>query len=402
MAVEVQQPGKDKEQPKDKGKDKDKDKDKKIPEKKLTDVFAESFFPRAELPTGFNPHMLGDLQGYFSRVRVNVVGTQTVTTTTVINTVPNGTPGQTTQRTTTTTIPVTETRTILIPNPCLGAFKVAENASPMPVDRVFFTYNYFGDLRGPRQSADPTITQTTVQTPFNNQIAFGSVTTTTSTVIPGVPQSTANLHREVFGFEKTFFNGRASVELRVPFVQQTSADDQFRASHISALTIITKYAFLLDQETGNVLSGGLGITAPTCSIETLDGAFSSTLLQPWFGYVVNRDRFYVQGFHSIIIPTDSRDVTMLFNDIGLNYWLYRGDPDARLNFIVPMIEAHLTTPLNNRSDDAAVFVPDMLVFTGGAHFGLFRNGVLSLGAATPITGPRPFNIEAFVQLNWRF
>jgi hypothetical protein len=67
-----------------------------------------------------------------------------------------------------------------------------------------------------------------------------------------------------------------------------------------------------------------------------------------------------------------------------------------------MIEAHVTTPLNHRDGAGPIFVPDIVVITGGVHFGLFGNGTLSLGVATPVSGPRPFNVEGFMQLNWRF
>jgi hypothetical protein len=67
-----------------------------------------------------------------------------------------------------------------------------------------------------------------------------------------------------------------------------------------------------------------------------------------------------------------------------------------------LLEAHLTTPLNHRNQDALIFVPDALILTSGVNIGLMRNANLSLGVATPITGPRIFNIETFMQLNWRF
>lgn len=125
-------------------------------------------------------------------------------------------------------------------------------------------------------------------------------------------------------------------------------------------------------------------------------------MQPWFGYIWNADRFFVQAFHSVVAPTDPRDVTLLFNDIGLNYWLYRGDPNRPLSFIVPMAEIHVTTPLNHRDPSSTVYVPDIVDLTAGVHFGIFRNTTLSLGVATPVTGPRVFNVEGFVQLNWRY
>lgn len=374
--------------------------EKKPPEKKGTpapDVFDPTLLPRADIPTGFNPHMLGDFPGYFAQRRITVIGTQTTTTTTVTRN-NNGIEGPVTTTTTTTT-PVAFTRTIVVPVPAAGAFKIAENASPRPVDRVFFTWNYFDDLRGPQTGFNgPLQNANTLVTP----VPGGVATSTVNTFIPGTPQLVTDLYREVFGFEKTFLDGNASIELRVPFVQLLSNLDGFGVRNIGDLTLITKLALLNNRETSNVFSVGLAVTVPTGpGIDTIDGDLHSTLLQPWFGYIWNRDRFFLQAFHSVVIPTDPRDVTLFFNDVGLNYWLYRGEPDRLVSFVVPMVEAHVTTPLNHRDAMGPIFVPDLVVMTGGAHVGMFRNTTLSLGVATPVSGPRAFRVEAFLQLNWR-
>jgi hypothetical protein len=438
--------------------------EKKVPPKTDPDPLAAPVPARGERALGYNPQMVGDLPGVNALLRITVIGTETTTTLTTttpirtfnIKTVIGGTPtivispghglvnGQTVtiagvmglpqaNGTFTVTVidkdrfalnkalsagafgnggkgvvrlpPVTaslttsaltaQTRLVLVPVAAGGAFKVAENASPMPVDRVFMTYNYFGALHGPPLPNSP-LTSTQI-----NVVNGRTITTTTFT--PSAPPVTANLHREVFGFEKTFFDGFASIELRVPIAQQTSSFDAFDSRFAADLTIIGKYAFLLDRERGDVLSGGLAVTAPTGPrIDTVYGPIHSTYLQPWMGYVRNFDRFYIQGFHSVVVPTDSRDVTLLFNDVGINFWLYRGNPNGMISSLVPTLEVHVTTPLNHRSLDSAIQVPDIVSLTGGVHLGLFRNSSLSLGMVAPISGPRPFNIEGFAQFNWRF
>ncbi len=387
----VQADGKD--QPKQPAKDKDKDK--KPPEKKPNDPPQTDIFTQTPAPIrdalGFSPQMMGDFFGTFAVVNVPVVSTKTVT-------VRSQGPGQDFPTTTTTTQTTTKLRAVLVPVDSYGSLKVAENASPMPVDRVFMTFNFFGNIQGPPQASPFFSSQTTsVPGPLSPTI------TKNVTSIPSPPQITANLYRETFGFEKTFLDGRASVELRVPMQEEQSNVPGFSSSTWSDLTIIGKYAFYLDRTTGNVFSGGLAITAPTGpQITSIDGDFHSTLIQPWLGYIWNFDRFYLQAFHSIVVPTDERDVTLLFNDVGVNYWLYRGASDRFLSFIVPTVEAHVTTPLNQRGAGTAIYCPDEVVFTGGVHFGLFRYSTLSFGVATPITGPRLYNVEAFVQFNRRF
>ncbi len=388
-------------QPKDKGKDKEKDK--KPAEKKLTDTPDTDVFTQTPAPLrdalGFNPHMMGDFYGTFAKSFVTVTGVQTTTVTTQRRDPALGTLVVTT---TSTATPVTQQRTFLIPLAGRGAFKIAENASPMPVDRCFFTYNHFNSIRSPQYGqTDPssTATQTTVNNPQQGVRTTSNVVTTFPT--PYVPF--VNLNREVAGFEKTFLGGRASIEMRLPLFQQPGSTDDFRAAGFGDITVLGKYAFYLNRETGDVFSGGLAVTAPTgAPIPTIEGPVNSTLLQPWIGYIWNFDAFYLQVFHSAVVPTDARDVTLLFNDFGLGYWMYRGGADRALRFIVPTVEVHVTTPLNNRSENAPISCPDLVVMTGGAHFGLFRNCVLSLGVGAPVSGPYTYGVEAFVQFNRRF
>ncbi len=380
------------------GKDTPKQPEKKLPEQPKKDPFTPPALTRGETSVGYNPQMLGDFAGILALQRITVIGTQVTTTTTTF--VRRGKNGEliTATKTVKVPTPVSQSRLVLVPIASAGVFKVAENESPMPRDRVFFTYNYFSNLQGPQVGENAPLN--TTQTTFGQR---GQVRTTTEVFIPSAPRVTADLHRQVFGFEKTFLDGFASIELRVPLVQQSGSVDGYSSRYAGDLTIIGKYAFLLDPAAGNVLSGGLAITAPTGpSVNSVQGPIHSTLLQPWMGYIRTVERFYVQGFHSLVAPTDARDVTLLFNDLGIGYFLYRGEPDRVLTAIVPTVECHVTTPLNHRSADNPIFVPDIVTMTGGVHFGVRGNATLSVGVVTPISGPRPFNVEAFMQFNWRF
>jgi hypothetical protein len=103
-----------------------------------------------------------------------------------------------------------------------------------------------------------------------------------------------------------------------------------------------------------------------------------------------------------VVPTVERDVTFLSNDLGVGLLAFRSAPDSLLSFVIPAVEAHLTTPLNNRGDLDPIFVPDLLTITSGVHIGLFSKSILSFGVATPVTGPRPYEVEAIAQFNCRF
>src|SRR5262249_32333222 len=158
-----------------------------------------------------------------------------------------------------------------------------ENARPL--DRVYFGYNFYSDVN--RRINDPT-------TP------------------------NADVHRESVGFEKAFMDGNASFGMRLPY-NQLAGDQLFEDTHIGDLSIIGKYAFYNDRRSGNLISGGMVVTVPTGEDFPIQGQspLHSTVLQPFIGSVFNFGDFYLQGFTSVAVPTDSRDVTILFNDYAL-------------------------------------------------------------------------------------
>jgi hypothetical protein len=266
--------------------------------------------------------------------------------------------------------PSTVCRDILIPQVDRGAVKIEENESPRPMDRAYVTYDYFNNV---------------------------------TRAFPGVPGS--DLHRETYGFEWTFLNGDASIGLRMNSLQ-TTGDSTFASSDFGDLTVITKFALINNRETGDVLSVGLAVTAPTGPDAVLpDGTrLNPTLLQPYSGFIYNWERLYAQGFSSLIIPTDSRDALLTTSSLAFGYWLYRGtDPGALLSYVTPVIEGHSTIALSHRGlNQALIGFPDTFVLTNGVHLGLGQRSNLALGVAVPLTGPKIFGIEAIAQLNWQF
>jgi hypothetical protein len=383
-------------------------------------------------PTDINPNMLGDFPGFCVPRLIRVPAlrtttfTQNVSQTTFVS-VPSFTVTQQVQtftipdatgqgpRTITITVPVLTPTTVQVPvttqrpvtvrrqsvvnvlttvcepQAFSGGFKVADNESPAPADRAFFTYNYYSRVRG--IPSDPHLES------FTTTVNGTPVTVTTQ--VPGVAAH-VDVHRETAGFEKTFFDGNASFGLRAPVVEQVGGD-AFAGNDFGDMTFLFKYAFLNDRQSGDTLSAGLALTVPTGpALSTLRGDLNPVILQPFAGAFWGADRFYVHGFTSLAVPTEPRDVTLLFNDVGVGYALYRGEGDSLLSGVIPTLEAHVTTPLNNRGDSALVRVPDLVVLTAGSHFNLFQSARLTLGVATPVTGPRVFDVEALVQFNWRF
>jgi hypothetical protein len=298
-----------------------------------------------------------------------------------------------------------------------GPYKIAENESPQPQDRVFATFNYFR-IEGSYPRPSPSI-------------------------------SAIDLYRETVGFEKTFLNGHASIGLRVPFFQSyyqgrtlvfpdfvQNYDNTFinlDTAEIGDTSLILKFA-LGSCRYAKLCSFGLVLTIPTGPDTTAYDPFTgleedihSGIAQPWFGYLYTMGGWYIQGFHSVAIPLHTGDdVVVMFNDIGVGYYLY-GDPTccagdmyydgALITSIVPTLELHLNTPLTNGgefeylntgaavfyvpSDEANVLMDQSLVLTAGVHFGLMGASTLTVATAVPLTD-QAFDIEAIVQFNCRF
>ncbi len=263
------------------------------------------------------------------------------------------------------------TSILVAPLPYRTGFKITENESAKPVDRIFFNYNY-----------------------YNNVDRLLNV--------PGLNQ--ADFHREMIGFEKTYLGGDASVGLRLPF-RQLTGDEFVEDRHLDDISLIFKFALVNNRTTGNVLSTGMVLTLPTGDALKIDGQsdINSTVFQPFIGYIYHFGDFYAQGFSSLVVPTDARDVTILFNSIQLGYRLLRNDsPERWLTSVTPVAEFHLNTPLNHRGlFEVPIGFSDSLNFTGGCYFG-FRRATLGVSVGTPMMGPRPYDFEVATNLTFSF
>ena len=242
-----------------------------------------------------------------------------------------------------------------------GGLKIAENESPLPMNRVFATYNYYNNVN-----------------------------------------SVVDVHREVIGFEQTFLDGRASVGMRLPFFQADGPGPD-RYNKIDDLSVTLKYAIWLDRPTGSAVSVGLSVTAPTGAVyrDTNLNEHRLVQFQQFAAAIWQRDRFYVHGFSSVVLPTDDVAPTLFFNDVGVGYWAYQNPGGRLLTGVVPTIEAHVTTPLNHRGEQDPERRRDLVNVTAGTHL-FFGNRSLGFAVGTPVTGPRLFTVEGIVQFNWRY
>jgi hypothetical protein len=268
-------------------------------------------------------------------------------------------------------------------------FKLAENNSPFPVDRYFLNYNNF----------------------------HNALTT--------VDGRQANLNRAVFGLEKTFYDGRCSLEVRVPFSNGLNADQINDSLGNNVATEFGNVAFamkaLLYGGPTLSFSAGMGLVIPTASDSQVfeqsgrlfltvenralyiqpfvgmlwtpnDRLFGQFITQFDFDATGNRVRFDGTGGSSGII----QDQTLLFLDASFGYWLYRNRySDSRLTGIAPMFELHYSTTIDS-SDVVADNLGDMvsnpngslqvLNVTGGLRVEIRGNSYLTFAGVAPLRG----------------
>jgi hypothetical protein len=291
-------------------------------------------------------------------------------------------------------VPPPPSRPPNVPNPLKGAnlapsvrgLKISDNQSPRPQDRVYFTFDYFDNLN---KTLDRHF-----QSPVINLRAY----------------------RYVWGLEKTFNQGMGSVGVRLP-LNTLTADSGIRNPYstptttaLGDLSLYAKYILAQDLPSGSLFSVGIQVTPPTGPKAFANSQYIQSIhdldIQPFVGYIWAMDRLYLQGFSALSVPGNSSDATLLYNDIVVGYYVYRDrDPTHFLTGIIPSFETHVNTPIThrdpyNRNDIAGT--PDVVNLTSGLNFEFHRQTFLTFGLVTPVTGPRPFDLEALILLNILF
>lgn len=285
------------------------------------------------------------------------------------------------------------------------SFKLAENMSPLPQDRLSFAFNYYDG----------------VQEAQNRGL--------------GGLMGGMKVYRYLFTFEKTFLDGLASIGVResIDTLTATSIYYPGLAGTSTALGDVNVFGKLVlwenlemptanqggfnaavapvaGQLQGSVVTGGLSVRVPTGPSNFAGSPFSFSPrdvgIQPFLGYYVSRGNWYLQGFESIDVPTSGENVTMLYSDMGLGYWLYRNQrPGALIRGISPTLEAHVNIPLTNTNlwDMTDLYATATAVnLTYGVNTVIGDRSLLSLGLVTPVTGPKPFDYEVVALFNVYF
>jgi hypothetical protein len=268
-----------------------------------------------------------------------------------------------------------------------GFTKVSDGNSPVPRDRIIFDTDYFN----------------------NAPLTAGGV----------------NVYRFSPGFEKTFFNRRASVGVRVPFASTLSSDihsdgtsNSSRAEFGDVHVTLKGLAY-----NSNVLrlAGGVGLAIPTADDTRVLGSDGSTLIRvsndaffltPYVAYLLTpTDRLFFQNWYQTSFATNGNQVltnlgsprdigrlndqSLLQIDAQLGYWLYSSQRyDGLIRALAPFVELHYNSTMG-RSDyvqSGALIVGylnshfDELNMSTGFLARIRNNLILGFGASFPLKG----------------
>jgi hypothetical protein len=276
--------------------------------------------------------------------------------------------------------------------------KLSDNNNPLPRDRVIFDYDYFDN------------------TPLSAQ---------------GV-----NVHRFSPGFEMTFLDHLASIEVRVPFASTLSSDAvEGGVTNTGQAELgdvhLTLKGLLYHGDVLNVCAC-LGIDLPTARDTRLrleDGTIlarirnDSVLLTPCVAYLLTPcDRLFFQNWYEFVFDTKGSEVqvnpdlrglqnigrlrqhSLLEIDAQVGYWVYRAaDPCAWLGGLAPFIELHYNSTMQRsnlvQGEGFAIGMSncrfDELNLTAGVLAPIHDNVLLTVGVVAPLRGQgdRSFDFE---------
>lgn len=310
----------------------------------------------------------------------------------------------------TTSYKVTPYASLFIPDPgsggVVGRTKIADDESPIPQDRLFFDYSFFDEV----------------------PLAAGGV----------------NVHRFAPGFEKTFFDGIMSFEMKIPCAVTLDStvvqDGGVDLSHGEFGDVALFLKALLFRGEKLWISGGLMVTVPTASdtnVVLADGTplvrvvNRSTHVAPFLGFLwTPNDSFFLQGFYQVDVEAGGcpvlvnldgmglqnigtlHDTTYQYVDLGLGSWLYRGQGRyGRLTGWAWSAELHGSDSFSPSSPvvadnwqigDSNSF--DSWDMTIGTHLEFKDRSVLTLAYVDPLGGgsSRQFNGEFRLMFNYYF
>jgi hypothetical protein len=310
-----------------------------------------------------------------------------------------------------------------------GFLTAATSQSPIVMDRVFFNYCFYGQFQA-------------LQTTYNLITNPAPVGTTTTKQIAGF-----NLNQFDIGVEKSFFGGKMSFYVDLPLLYAADNVTDQRVDGVGDLSAGFKLSLYFDRQTGNAISAGVTVGAPTAHSSQFVNAVvvynppggptprnvffttdvNPTYLEPWVAGLLNFDRLFVQEYFSVIQPLPDTVATSINNCLTGGYRLYSVESAYEtthwITSVIPIISAQTLVALQggfnetNVSSNSAnpgppasqvtegpfrISFPTQVFLTEGCQFGLGSRASIFGGVVESVVGPRAFNIGATAGVNFYF
>lgn len=278
-----------------------------------------------------------------------------------------------------------------------ASFNAAENNRATPTDRAYFVYNG-----------------------YYNAINFAAA-------------GTKSLQNYTLGFEKTFFDGLWSIDVRMPFNSGLDYDSTLLSTssgNVGNLSMFMKGLLLRDEDWA--ISSGLGLGLPTGSdvfIQTLNETVrienDAVHLMPFLALTAAPNEWFLQAFTQIdfvasgnAVFEDQRNVGsyqdqhIFHADVAIGRWLLRELDQPLLYGVAGLVELHYASTIHDTDALNTAFtrqltlsVPanriDLLNLTSGLHFQLTPLSNFRVGAVAPLRSApdRMFSSELFASFN---
>ncbi|MFO0851359.1 MAG: hypothetical protein U0871_22800 [Gemmataceae bacterium] len=290
----------------------------------------------------------------------------------------------------------------------VGRVKLSEDNNPIPLDRFIFNYDYFNNV------------------PFTDN---------------GI-----GVNRFQFGIEKTFLDGRASVEFRLPFAgtlnSTTTQSLETTNTELGNVRFAFKYLWARGQYAA--LSSGLGVTLPTANdttVNSVDGSLlyhlknESVQLEPFVALLLTpNDRLFGQSWASVNFDAGGGqltwnqqvfggsgsariwDVPVLALDNQIGYWVVKRD-FGTVRGLAPFLELHwnyaiaqdqinreLNDSLGNQGLRVQTIGNSELNLTAGVTTQIGNNLRITLGGTAPMFQQpnRTFDGQFGLRVNYFF
>ncbi|MDX1946246.1 MAG: hypothetical protein SFU86_12675 [Pirellulaceae bacterium] len=286
--------------------------------------------------------------------------------------------------------------------------KIGENNKGLPMDRVYFIYNGF-------------------QNALQRDNGAGQIVD-------------ANVDRYTLGGEKTFWDGLASLDVRMPFIGSFASPEDAQGAistgNVGDVSLFFKGLLYADNFVS--VAAGVGTTVPSAS--AVEGQIQGAPFRidnravhvlPYFGVVLSPDdAWFFQAFVQCDFAASGYRIqqggqsgpvlteqNFLYVDALAGRYLYQNESAPYLTGIAGLVELHYISALNN-ADLVQLELGnsvgtlgniynrvDYLNLTGGVQFDIGQLANLRVSCVVPLktdTADRQFDSEVLVSFNRYF